>query len=70
MKFKTLIFLSILFLSYSTTGRTQDQEYSPVTGTNLEKAFPIATKMLMESLGLGLYQFDYGGRILKSSYYE
>jgi hypothetical protein len=48
----------------------QKVEYSPVTGTNLEEAFPLATNILMESLGLGLYQFDYGSRILKTSYYE
>lgn len=71
MKIIKLILFVQLFLTYNYSyGQKQKLEYSPVTNTNLEKAFPIGTKMLMESLGLGLYEFDYGNSTLKSSYYE
>lgn len=67
---KRNLIILMTFLSLNSFGQNDKLIYKPILNTSLEESFPNAAAILVASLKIGIEQFDYGKKNLKSTWYE
>ena len=67
---KNLILIFTVLTFITTEAKAKKPKYSPIPNTTIEQAFPHAAATLSVAFKTGFEEFDYGKRILKSTWYE
>ncbi len=67
---KTFTILLILICFNSFGVKKNKLAYKPILNTNIDQSFPNAAAILVTSFKIGLEEFDYGNKTLKSTWYE